>query len=376
MRYISVLHIDSETTWRGGENQIRLLVEGARALGVESHLAAPRSSQIMKRLGGQVPSIEFSLSVFGWFWAIFAICGYVRSNGISIIDAHSSRAHGMGLIISLLCPKVRLIVHRRVDNVPGGGLISKLKYHSPLVDRYVSISSAIRDVLVDIGVDPSRVETVYSAVPEVTFSSTEKQEARQALCCELGWDPTIPIIASIGYLTKQKGHSTLLGGLKLLKNKNIRFQCFIAGDGELRNELEQEALELGLGADDLVFLGIRNDIRRLMLSSDILSMPSNNEGLGTTILDAMQFGLAVAASEVGGIVEIISDGENGLLSKVGDAVSHGEKIARFILEKADRELISSNGQSSVRERFSVELMVLGNVEIYRKALSAKYINID
>ncbi len=103
-----------------------------------------------------------------------------------------------------------------------------------------------------------------------------------------------------------------------------------------------------------------------MKASDILSMPSNFEGLGTTILDAVYSDLPVVASNIGGIPEMIIDGKTGFLSEVGDFKTHASKLEELIADKKLRREISINAREHVDKNFSLENMVEGNNSLYKQ----------
>ena len=259
------------------------------------------------------------------------------------------------------------MVHRRVDYLPGSGLPSRLKYKSSRISRYVAISDAIAQVLVDYGVDSRAVSIVRSGVPSKVFAEIDRDDARRKLCQELNWRQDLPIIANVGYLTPQKGHATLVRALGFMKAHGAEFQAFIAGDGELREPLE--ALAKSLELENLIFLGVRQDVPSLLRASDIMSMPSNYEGLGTTILDGFLAGLPVAASRVGGIPEIINNGRNGLLSEVGDFEHHGENLLKLVKDVELRHQMALEGRNHVERLFSVDAMVSGNYQVYQDLCS-------
>ena len=345
-----------------------LLMLEAGSLGVESHFAAPAGSATVGRLGHQFPHVTFSLLGIICLYDLVKLLYYLGKYRIRVIDAHSSKAHGLALLLKLLGFKGKVVVHRRVDNSPGQGLMHRIKYKSMYVDHFVAISQAINRVLVEWGVQPERVTTVRSAVIDNGLPTLqEKQRAKEALCAELGWNREIPIIASIGYMTDQKGHDTLLKALAFLKQQGVEYQCFLAGDGPLRASLEASAHQLGLWESGRVcFLGVRDDVKALLDASDVMSMPSNNEGLGTTILDGLLAGLGVAATEIGGIPEIIQHDKTGLLSEVGDGDGHGRQLERLLTDQELCSQLARDGRSYVLEQFSLSNMVAGNVEIYKK----------
>lgn len=365
---LKILHLASERTWRGGENQMFLLTKSAPTLApCEFHIATPEDSEAFRRLASHARLVPTSFGPFGMLPSAKHLAWYIRQNGIDILDAQSSKGHSLGLLVKRFAPEVKLIVHRRVDNVPSGGFFNRRKYLSPRVDRYVAISRAIASVLTDYGVPGERVSVVRSAVTATTPSPAERAAARAAVVAEFGFDSTRPIIAMVGYMTPQKGHEVLIEALGILKSKGIATQTFCAGDGPLRPGVEAAARSLGVDGD-VRFLGVRSDVPRLLAASDILAMPSNFEGLGTTILDALHAGCAVAASAVGGIPEMIIPDETGLLSPVKDARTFAYNLERLLNDAALRVRLNEAGRRLAEREFSLEQMVRGNIQVYRDVL--------
>ena len=109
----------------------------------------------------------------------------------------------------------------------------------------------------------------------------------------------------------------------------------------------------------------------LLQGLDILAVPSNHEGLGTVIQEGLLAGCAVAATDVGGIPEIVTPDETGLLSPVGNATALARNLERLVCEPALRERLASAGQAKVRDEFSVDRMVEGNLGLYRELLARR-----
>lgn len=366
---VKILHLDTEKTWRGGENQMFLLLrEGPRYSPVQFYLATPIGSVAAERI--QPPLVKETLAVpmsgLSLWRSARVLADWVKREGIDILDAQTSRAHNLALMIKRRVPHVKLVVHRRVDYVPSSGWMSRRKYFSRAVDRYVAISSAIRDVLEVYGVADEKITVVRSAVAD-TSNAIDRTVARQALATELNWPQDALWIASVAYLTDQKGHDILLRGLRRLKESGVKFVCFIAGDGPLRESLEQLQKQLGLTLN-VKFLGIRKDVPRLLAAADILAMPSNYEGLGTTILDAVHAGCSIVATDVGGIPEIIQHKHSGWLSPVGDWDTLAENLREAALRPDLREQYHAAAWQHVTREFSLEKMVRGNLDVYNALL--------
>lgn len=365
---LKILHLDSERTWRGGENQMLLLTREAKTFEpCAFHIAAPEGSEAIKRLAPFATPLPTAFSPFGMLGSARRLAWYIRQNKIDILDAQSSKGHSLGLLVKRLAPEVRLVVHRRVDNVPSQGFFNRRKYLSPLVDRYIAISHAIQSVLTTYGIPAERISVVRSAVTAVIPTPAERAAARAVISGELGFDARRPLIAMVGYMTEQKGHEVLVEALGILKAKGLRTQTFCAGDGPLRPGIEERTRQLGL-TEDIRFLGVRQDVPTLLAASDILAMPSNYEGLGTTILDGLHAGCAVAASAVGGIPEMIRHGETGLLSPVKDAQAFARNLERLLTDADLRTDLNTRGRAHAAREFSLAQMVQGNLRVYREVL--------
>ena len=365
-----VLHIDSEKTWRGGENQVRLLVEGLKKKGVESHLIAPPDSAVLQRLSEHARCYGVPMSSGADPVAAYRIGSYCRRHRIDVIDAQSAKAHSLALLSQFFCSHPGLVVHRRVDYLPGANPASRLKYFSRKVDRYVAISQAIGRILLDYGLPQDRVTVVPSAVDPSRFQQIDRLVARRELLECFNLPPDTVLIGNASALTEQKGYEVLLESLARLGRYFDRFHCLIAGDGHLASSLQRQAADLGLG-QRLTFLGWIEHVDELLAGLDVLAMPSNYEGLGTLILDGIYAGCCVVATSVGGIPEMIVDGQGGLLSPKGDAQSFAEHLHRVCRSEALRIQFNEFARRHVAERFSLEAMVAGNLQVYHQVLEQR-----
>ncbi|RYZ60153.1 MAG: glycosyltransferase family 1 protein [Proteobacteria bacterium] len=366
--HVRVLHIDTEMSWRGGENQIRLLIENAQNSDWQWYLAAPPESQAIERMKCIARPLPVPMRGLAQISAARKIASFCRQNKIQLIDCQSSRAHQLGLMIKFLVPELKLVVHRRVDYPPGKSWGNRLKYINPRIDRYIAISSAIGDVLKTYGVPASQIAVVRSAVDAGPFQNQDRLAARQSLVQELGFKPDVPIIGNVAYITEQKGHETLVRALGILKAKGVAFQAFIAGDGDLREPNEKLAKELNLGSGSLAFLGIRKDVPALLAASDIFALSSNDEGLGTSLLDAVHSGCTLVGTAVGGIPEIIHHEKTGLISPARDGESFARNLETVLLNPTLRKDLASSAKAFVDEEFSLKKMVEGNLENYRQLI--------
>lgn len=360
-----ILHIDTELTWRGGENQLRLLVEGLARTEAESFVAVRPESAAAARLKGLAPILEIPMR--GGFdpRAAFALAAACDRHAIQVIDAHTSNAHALGLLTKVLRPKVKLVVHRRVDYPPKQGFIHRWKYQTPKVDQFVAISAAIRSVLLASGIAPERVTVVRSAVDGAPYTKIDKLAAKAELARAYGIDPQLLFLGNASALSQQKDYPTLLEAARLLKAQGHYFHLFIAGDGSERDGLEKQRIAAGL-EHDVTFLGFIDDVPRFLSALDIFTLTSEYEGLGTILLEAAHAQLCVVATAAGGIPEIVRDGVTGLLAPTHDAQAFAMQVAT-VLSAADQRLkLAAALRQHARQDFSLKNMVEGNLEVYRR----------
>jgi glycosyltransferase involved in cell wall biosynthesis len=359
---LKVLHIASEKTWRGGENQIRLLMDGMRSRGHDPFLAADPGSEIYRRLARKFPSVAVPMARISWPATVLRLHRFCRRHGITLIDAHSSKAHDLGLGLVTLDRRRKLVVHRRVD-YPVGKPYAPLKYRSSKVARYVAISNAIARILQNAGIDPSRIVTVRSAVEAGPHQGIDRQTARDALRHMLGLPRDTLLVGNASALSEQKGYGYLMKACALLRDQGLDFHCVIAGDGPLRDALEQQRIELSLD-NHVSFLGFIAKVPEFLAALDIFAMTSIDEGLGTSALDAAQAGCALVASNVGGLPEIVRDGETGLIVPPRDPSAIAAAITRLAGDSDLRATLAHAARATVQRDFSVDAMVEGNIHVY------------
>ncbi len=140
----------------------------------------------------------------------------------------------------------------------------------------------------------------------------------------------------------------------------------LLGEGELRQELEQLTIDLGI-AENVRFLGWRSDVARVMSACDIFCLPSRNEGMGKVLVEAMAMGKPIVASDIGGIKDLVLHGENGLLVPVGDVAAWAEAIARLCRDPEERRRMGEAGRM-IAPRYSSDEMIKMIDQLYGKLL--------
>ena len=169
------------------------------------------------------------------------------------------------------------------------------------------------------------------------------------------------IVGNVARLAEQKGHRDLIAAAPLVLERHSDVLFVVAGDGELRDELEELARPLG---DRFEFLGERSDVPDLLASFEVFAFPSRFEGLCLAVIEAQAAGVPVVATPVGGIKETVVDGETGWLVPPRDVSALAERISAVLEDPAGAGRVAQAARSRVLERFAVERMVAETLALY------------
>jgi len=361
-----ILILDTETTWRGGEQQVLYLVNALLARGVNVHLAASSKGELRARIGGQCPVVAARMrGDFEFLRLVPRVAAYCVQKKIQILDAHNSRGHLLGCALKLLMPRLRLVVHRHVDFLPARNVINGLIYRSSLVDRFVAVSDYVAGVLRSYGVDPDRISVVKSSVDGTSFLKLDRPGCRSRLVTDFAIPPGRVLIGAVGHLTPQKDHATLLESLRILRGRGANFHCLLAGSGDLQKDIVSRLDKLGLSSV-ATLVGFRHDIPAFLAGLDVFVMPSAMEALGIAVQEACHAGLCVVSTTAGGIPEIISHEETGLLSPPVDPEALAANLFRAIDEPDLRARLGACARQSVAARFPFGKFIEDNLAVYRE----------
>jgi glycosyltransferase involved in cell wall biosynthesis len=168
------------------------------------------------------------------------------------------------------------------------------------------------------------------------------------------------VVGNVARLAEQKGHRTLLAAVPSVLERRPETRFAIAGDGELRDELEQLARQHG---DHVVMLGNRSDVPDLLASFDVFAYPSRFEGLCLAVIEAQAAGVPVVATPVGGIRETVRDGETGLLVPPDDPGALADAIVRLLENREEAARLAERARAEARQ-FTEARMVERTLALY------------
>jgi glycosyltransferase involved in cell wall biosynthesis len=286
--------------------------------------------------------------------AALALRRVIRTTAPEAVQAHDPHALGAAL---LAAPGRAVIATRRVD-FELKGWPSRWKYRH--ARRVVAVSRAVAAVLERGGLPASQVRVVYEGVPD----RGPRPGGREALAA-LGVPPDALVVGNVAALTDHKDHATLLKAAARVVEVFPSVRFVVAGEGELAGRLHAQAAELGLG-DRLLFTGFRDDLDRLVPAFDVFCLSSQKEGLGTSVLDAMCFGLPVVATAAGGIPEAVVDGVTGRVVPARHPDALAAALVAVLQDARARRTMGEAGRRRFAETFTVDRMVESTLDVYRE----------
>lgn len=343
-----IAHLNLARNYRGGERQVELLVTDLNSAREFRSYAICRKGEILaERMRAAGREVDVVAKPFSWRARLRPDTRLIHAHdGKSVHVAHSlSRRYGIPYVVT-----------RRVDNPIGTGRRTRRAYRGARC--VVTLSRAIESVVHRL--DPSLpTEIIASASSSFRPDAKEVDRIRH----EVGGRR---IIGHVGALQdKQKGQSDIIAIAKRLRDPRPDI-CFllVGGDGGDEETLRAQAN----GLDNVVFAGHVDNVGDYLSAFDLMLFPSRNEGLGSSVIDALSLGIPVVAYRIGGIPEIINDGANGLLVPPRD-IDGLERAMIDILADDNRRRSMGSEARRTAENYSSSAMAQRYAALYRRVLA-------
>ena len=280
---------------------------------------------------GIVQTYHFSSDIWGAFWAHLA--------GVPVII---SNRRDMGF-------------WRKSHHVSAYRLINRW------VKKIVTVTESVKKMVIETeGVAPSKVEVIYNGVD---VSVRRQPSGVRSLKEELGIKENELVVIHVANLKLVKGHHFLLHAFAEIIRQTPHVKLLLIGKDELNGSLHRLAARLDI-ADNVLFLGTRQDVPDLLSAADICVLPSLSEGMSNAILEYMAAGKPVVATNVGGNPELIKNGFNGFLVAVENVEELKNALLALIKDAGKRQAMGANGFTRVKQEFSMEKMVRKYEELF------------
>ena len=351
----TVVHVASGREWRGGQRQVLLLARELQRGGLTNQVVVTGAgTELGFRLKHEGVRVHEARWVIGLDpRVLLPIIREIRGGG-ALLHAHDAHAVTLAGLCSL-ATRVPMVATRRVD------FHLRRPWLWRRAARIIAISAAVADVLSEDGIRLERVVMVHSGI--------DLDEARQAdplgIRERLGLPPETALACTVGALVPHKDHVTLLHAARHLASRFPALHWIIAGDGELRPVLEWLTSELGL-TGRVHFLGQVAHPLRVIADADVYVISSREEGLGTSVLDAMARGIPVASTSAGGLPEMLHQGA-GILVPPRNPEALAGAVQRILSDAELRRSLVERASRAV-ERFSADRMAAEVRSVYRSCV--------
>ncbi|HSA99603.1 MAG TPA: glycosyltransferase [Anaerolineales bacterium] len=237
-------------------------------------------------------------------------------------------------------------------------------------ERVISVSEEARQYHLAIsGASPSQVTTIYNGIDLSGFVSMDRIRERAAVRAELGIPTDASVLTTVAVLRPQKGIQFMIRALPAVLASHPNTYYLVVGDGSHRDALRAEVQKAGLN-DRVIFAGMRRDVARLLAASDIFVLPTLTEALPTVLAEAMAANLPIVASRVGGVPEMVTDGQNGCLVEPEDLDGLVSACSQLLGQYELQRAMGAEGWKTVDQKFNIERQVDKLEELYFTQLKA------
>lgn len=297
----------------------------------------------------------------------FKLARVIKEYQPDLIHAYLFVANTWARIVGA-CFKVPVILSERSAKDHRGALASVLEWALyPLGDRLIANSqSGAQQIVKNKSIDPKKVRVVHNGLLINKYINQELKP-KESLRFEFGIKTHTKVIGMVANFFYVKNHEFLFDAYHMIKSNFTDSRILCVGDGKRLLEMQNYAKNIGIGKD-VIFAGSRSDIPSCLSLMDVLVLPSRWEGLPNAILEGMAAGCPVVATNVGGIPELIRDGETGLLIEPGDIEGLAKAIVDILERRVDVDSMTEHALSLVANEFSVENMVRQTERIYNEVL--------
>lgn len=293
---------------------------------------------------------------------VMEVRAFLRALKPALLHAHSSKAGVVGRIAARSCGVPVIFTAHGWSFTEGVPAVQRALYKLidrvtvPLAAQVISVSEFDRQLALQNRVGQAdRIATVHNGMPDVA--------------AELMADPAVtpPRLVMVARFEPQKDHETLLRALATLRD--LHWSLSLLGDGPLLDRMSALAAELGID-DRIEFCGYQPAVASVLAESQIFVLATNWEGLPLTIVEAMRAGLPVIASNVGGVAELIDDGETGCLVPARDVDALAAALRPLIADAALRSRLGAAGRAKYRAGFTFEHMYRKTIAVYDRIAGA------
>jgi sugar transferase (PEP-CTERM/EpsH1 system associated) len=325
-------------------------------------------------LGQQLRGDGFAVDVLGrrpgvdW-QCVLRLARLLRRERVDLVQAHQYTPYFYAAAARLLAPRAAVLLTEHGRHQPDYPRPKRKLANWLLLrrrDRVVAVGEAVREALVANDGFPARlVQVIYNGIDLTPFAAP--REDRRAVRREMGFGDDEFVILQVARLDYLKDHATAVRTLAEVTPRRPDARLAVVGEGPELPAIQELVRRHGVEAQ-IRFLGLREDVARLLSGADLFLLTSISEGIPLTVIEAMAAGLPVVSTRVGGLPEVVEGGRTGLLEPAGDHAALGRAVCRLAAEPALRREMGRLGRERAESLFSEPQMHAQYVRLYREML--------
>lgn len=360
MKPLRILHSESSTGWGGQEHRTLKEMVELRSRGHIVELVCPGNARLGARATDEGFAVHHARMRGGVdVRSMIKIKALLQQRKFDVLNTHSGHDSILAGTAARLA-RVPLVVRTRHLALP----VSSLATYTMIPHRVIAVSQYVRRYLISMGVAEERIETIYDGVPRPECHHPSDLRA------ELGIDSRAIVVAMVAIMRDKKGHEDLIEAVRPMLAARSNLHVVMAGDGPWFQKIHDLVASYEL-ADRIHLLGFRTDITNVLRGCDFFVLPTHQEALGQSFIEAMACGLQVIGTDVDGVPELITDGVNGLLVPAHDPCSLRNAIRRLTDDAGLRARLGRAGRHLTDFRFTIDQMADQTVAFYRRGIEER-----
>lgn len=293
-----------------------------------------------------------------------------------IVHCHTSKGGFIGRLAARLA-NVKCIIYSPHGDI-FEGYFGKIKtrffiwlerFSARFTDKIITLTKSGIEPYLKAGIgQKSQFDYIYNGVDIESLRKRKVDRIQKRR--EIGVENECSLIVTAGRLVPVKGQTYLISAIAQVITEIPNIRLVFLGDGELRGELSGQVKTLGL-EKQVLFLGMRSDVPEIISCGDLFVLPSVNEGFGVVLLEAMAMRCPIVATNVGGVPEVVLDGETGILVPPGDPVQLARGIIQLLKDTSLAFKMAECGYQRLEDCFDVRETVSKTEHLYKELLERK-----
>ena len=361
---IKILYFLSTAEYGGTETKVLALVTHLPSDQFDRHVCflgnqeGPISKQLQRN---NIPVTFLNFRVSQAYQRIKTIYSFFKEHAFDIIHVYGLRANLITRIIGKIA-RMPIILgglesihssdHRDDSDSPLPLFLDRITM--PLIKAYVSNSQAAVDFFISKGFPPEQFHVIYNGIQVALYQNASKIQNQFN---------KMPVIVNVANLRHVKHHDLLINACAKLKRNGTPFHLNLVGKGPLKDSILQQINALGL-TNEVSLLGERSDIPYILSTSDIFVLSSYFEGMPVSIMEAMASGLPIISTDVGGVSELVDNGNTGILVPSNHVDLLSRAIELLLLNPSLRQKMGAAGRNKVQTEFSFQTMINHYISYY------------